>query len=369
MKLRDLIATLFVLVPAVSGAQPAGPASAPAPAAAPVQSTDDGYCDWVKGQADATAATLYAPQLFGQFGYIEQPAFNETPAQDPSNLRLLAGVRYSLSNIYTGMLTTSRASAECRRHNAIAGLRGVSAGSAAAARVRVYEEHMAEANKLLQTAGADLEARRVTLQEANATQMRVEGLRSALADAKREMAAIPPQDASKPFAVLLSEYREADAAVERNEGKLRNAQAYDISVRVGMDRFLEGEQTGTRYFAVAQVGINLGAFFTGSGNSRAARGRRKYTGSGNDPVVASINATIDQMRALIEIDRERAAQAKTLLADLGQQLEMLERIGTDDSRRLRNTIWFDWVRAKADFAFYNASVEMMQQIVATHSTR
>jgi hypothetical protein len=268
------------------------------------------------------------------------------------------------------MLTTSRAAAECRRHNAMAQLRGVSAGRAAAARVRVYEENMPQAEKLLQTVGADLEARRATLQEANAAQLRVDALRSALAEAKRELATLPPEDSTRPTQHLIAEYRRADAAVENNEAKLRNAQAYDVSVRFGIDTFLEGSQSGdNRFFGVVQVGINLGAFFTSSGNSRAAKGRARYTGSGNDPVVANINATVDQMRALIQIDSERAAQAKNLMADLGHQLEILDRMGTDDAKRLRNTIWFDWVRAKADFAYLSANVEAMQQIVAAHSAR
>lgn len=354
MKLRNVLASLVVLVPAVSAAQ-----SAPAP-------VDDGYCDFVEGAASATAATLYAPQLFGQFGYIEQPVFGVNPAEDPSNLRVLGGLRWSLSNIYTGTLQKSRASAECRRHNAIAGMRGVTTGRAVAARVAVYDQALPEAEKLLQQLAGDLEARRTTLQEATAMRLRVEQLRGLAGDARRELAALPPQD-QRPLAAMLTEFRAADAAVEKNEGKLRTAQAYDFSVRFGIDRFLEGPQAETRYFGVVQLGINLGAFFTGSGNSRAAAGRARYARSGNDPLVASTNATVDQMRALIELDSQRATQAQALVNDLAQQLEALARIASEDAIRMRQTLWFDWIKAKADLAYLQAHVQAMQEIVGAHA--
>lgn len=356
--MKHLIVTLAFLLPAHAVAQPATQAT---------QATqDDGYCDFVQGQADATAAPLYAPQVFGQFGYIEQPTGAVTPVDDLNNLRVLGGIRWSLSNIYTGSVTKSRASAECRRHNAIVSLRGITAGRAAAARVKIYEEHMAEASRLFQHVGAELAARRVTLQDANAMRMRVDNLRSALADAKRELATLPPQN-DRPLAGLLAEYRSADADVEKSEGKLRTAQAYDLSVRFGVDRFIEGANTDTRYFGVVQVGLNLGLLFTGSGNARAAKGRARYSRSGNDPAVRTISATADQLRALIDVDTERATQAKALVADLGAQMEMLQKMATDDALRLRQTLWFDWVRAKADLAYLTANVAAMQEIIGQYA--
>src|SRR5689334_7805500 len=111
MTLRATIALLFALAPTSALAQSAIPED------------DDGYCDFVKGTASANAATLVAPELFWQFGHIEQPTFVATPVE-PSNLRMIAGVRYSLTNIYAGVVTKARADADCRRHKVQQALQG-----------------------------------------------------------------------------------------------------------------------------------------------------------------------------------------------------------------------------------------------------
>ena len=86
MSVRATLAILAsTLAPAIASAQPAAPAAPTAPAAA----VDDGYCDFVEGTASANAATLYAPELFGQFGRIEQTVFAETPSSNPGNLRVI----------------------------------------------------------------------------------------------------------------------------------------------------------------------------------------------------------------------------------------------------------------------------------------
>ncbi|HEU4610717.1 MAG TPA: hypothetical protein VFS15_01520, partial [Kofleriaceae bacterium] len=133
------------------------------PTSALAQPADDGYCDYVEGTASATAAPLFAPEVFGQFGNVEQLPFAVTPSEDTSNLRALAGVRYSLTNIYAGMATKSRASAECRRHRALLAVRGATAARALTARVRVLDEARAEADRILAATQADLEANRTTL--------------------------------------------------------------------------------------------------------------------------------------------------------------------------------------------------------------
>lgn len=355
MKLRNAILSVLVITPVAANAQSAPP--------------DDGYCDFVEGAAAATAAPLLSPELFGQFGYIEQSSFGVNPdpmAPDPSDLRLLGGIRYSLSNIYTGAVTKSRARAECRRHKALVAIRGITAGRATAARVAVYDQARPEADRMMQAMATDLEQRRVTLQEATAMKLRVEQLRALAADARRELAALPPQD-QRPLASLLTEFRGADAEVESNEGKLRSAQNYNVSVRVGVDKFLNGVNTDPRWFGVVQLGLNLGVLFTGDGNARAAAGRKRYARSGNDPLVATTNATVDQLRALIAVDTERSQQMAHLVADLGQQLEILAKVGTDDTARLRQTLWFDWVKAKADLAYLQAHVAAMQEIVGAHA--
>ena len=329
-----------------------------APAIAAADPTDDGYCDYVEGVASATAAPQVAPQLFGQFGYIEQPQFAVTPGA--SNLRLIAGLRYSFSQLYTGVENHAKAHADCRRHRALLQVRGAAAARGLAARIKVYEQAMPEADKILADVDADAQARRTTAQDEEATRVRVEELRTLNVEAKTQLAALPsPGD--KPLGSVLAEFHSADADMEEADGKLRKAAAYDFSVRAGVDDFLEGTNPGNQYFAVVELGINIGALWLGSGNSRAAAGRHTYVRSGHDPLGA--DATVETLRMMIDLEGKRAEQTQALVADLDRQLATLAKVGGDDSKRYRQTVWFDWIKARADLAYLQAHVAGLREVV------
>jgi hypothetical protein len=151
---------------------------------------DDGYCDYVEGVASANAAVQYAPQLFGQFGVIEQPPFATNPSQN-TGLRLVAGVRFSFTGIYQGGRTNDHAKADCERHTALEQVRGETSARALDARARVIDAALVEADKILGQSDADMQARRTTAQEATATRLRVEELRELSAETHRQMSALP----------------------------------------------------------------------------------------------------------------------------------------------------------------------------------
>ncbi len=328
------------------------------PTVAHAEPADDGYCDYVEGAASAVSAPMVAPQLFGQFGYIEQPEFAVNPGT--TNLRAIGGVRYRLTGIYEGMATRGKAEADCRRHRALLLVRGASEARALSARVKVYDAAMVEADKILSGQEADLSAHRTSTQEATATRLRVEELRALAADAHRQLAALPPPD-STPLGSVLATFQAADADMEESDGKIRKVQAYDVSVRAGVDQFLEGTNPGSQYFAVLEVGVNLGALWLGSANDRAAAGRKLYVRSGHDPLGA--DATVDQLRATIDLEGKRAEQTQALVADLDRQLAALAKIGGEDSKRYRETVWFDWVKAKADLAYLTAHVAGLREVI------
>lgn len=333
------------------------------PGAAFAGPDDDGYCDFVEGSAAATAATLSAPELFGQFGYIEQPSFTETPTGDTSDLRVIGGARFSVTNLLVGRATKARAAADCRRHEATIALRGATTVQALTARLRVYTDAMRDAERILADANTDLEARRISAPEASATRMRVEELRALESATARELAALPAPKQG-PLRELLATYRTADADMEASEGKLRSLAAYDVSLRIGVDRFLQGPNSETRPFAVVQVGFNLGRLWLGSANDRAARGRKRYVRSEQDPLLG--DTTTAQLRHTIEIETKRATQLSTLVADLDRQMQALAQIGTDDSKRFRETLWFDWVKAKAELAYIEALVGATRDVLAVY---
>ena len=343
-----MIRTLLVL--AVTG-------SAAAAYATPV---DDGYCEHAEGVAAATSAIQLAPSLEGQFGYIEQSPTSVTPDAASTNLRLIAGLRYRLTGIYEGLATRDHGAADCRRHRALERVRGETMARALAARVRVLDDALGEAETILARTAADADARRTTAQEATATRLRVDELHELAAEYHRQLSALPAPT-PEPLGAALSAYHRADAEMEDAEAALRRAQGLDISVRAGVDDFLTGPNA-LQYFAVVSVGVNLGLLWQGGGNDRAATGRRRLVVSGHDPL--GVDATLERVETEIAVETKRAEQVAALVSDLDRQLESLGKLAGEDTKRYRQTVWFDAVKAKAEAAYLTAHLASLHEVLA-----
>jgi hypothetical protein len=314
----------------------------------------DAYCDHVKAVAAAEAATLIAPEVFTSFGYVEQPAAAAIPSTTSDDLRFTLGVKYSLGNFFEGVVTRQRANADCRRRRALANVQTVPQRRALAARVKVLDAAMDEATKLLDEADDDMRARRATAQEVMATRLRVEQLRALTAATHKELDTLPASDES--LAGALGAYYEADHDLESADGRLRTAQAWDLSVRVGYDKFLDGDDQSP-YFAVVQASFNLGWILQQPANRRAATARKRMV---RDEANAAATPVV---RALYESEVQRAKEAGVLAAELERQLEALRRIGGDDSRRFRQTVWFEWVEAAAEHAYLEAHAASLGEVL------
>src|SRR5690348_8451543 len=99
---RALLPTMRRLVTAIAllaAAALSAPASAQAQAQAEPPS-DDGYCDYVQGVAAAESALSFAPEVFAQYGRVDQAESSSAPTADPGSLRFIAGLRYRLTGIY-----------------------------------------------------------------------------------------------------------------------------------------------------------------------------------------------------------------------------------------------------------------------------
>jgi hypothetical protein len=348
-------AALLGFRPGIRPAQ-AQPEETAEPGAAAAAAGNDGFCDQVEGVAAAQSALLMAPEVFGSFGYTEQTVAIDAPDVAGNDLRLTAGVRYRLNGLYEGLLTRERAGAECRRHQALGKIQGVSNQRALAARAKVLDSAMAEADAALQAAQADFQARRSTAQDMLSTQLRVDELRALRAEARRQLAASPP-GVDGPLARALDDFAEADADIERKDGQIRRARAWDLQVRAGYDRFLENDDESP-YFAVVQVGLNLGWFLQGSANERAASGRKRQLETSG-----VVDATATRLRATLASESQRQEQVGVLVADLQRQLDELKSIGGDASRRFRQTVWFEWVKLKAEHEYLSAHVASLREVL------
>jgi hypothetical protein len=300
-----------------------------------------------------------SPELIGSLGYVEQPTADVGGGgAETKGLRLIAGVRYKLSGIYEGINTRKRAKADCQRHRAFEQVRGETTSRAIAARLQVLDAALVEADKMLRSDESDFAARRMTAQEATATRVRVEELRELAAEDKRQMSTLP-LPSERPLAGALQAYRDADADMERSEAALRRSQAIDVSVRFGIDEFPERDNPSP-YFAVVSVGLNLGVLFQGPANARAAKARKQLVQSGRG---LGVEGTVDSLRATVEIESKRAKEAEALVKELDRQLDALNRIGGEESKRYRQTVWFEWVKAKAQHAYLTTHVASIQEVL------
>ena len=321
---------------------------------------DDGYCDYVQGVAKAQAAVLFAPTVFSQFGLIEQAPGAANPDIQSGGLRLIAGVRVSLDGIYKGLATRDRARADCRRHKALEQVRGETAYQAFDARAKVLDGALAETDKILAQTKEDLDARRLTAQEATATRLRVEELRQLAEQTHRELGLLPQPTGTLGGAI--GAFERADAEVEAYEGKLRRAQAFDVSLRVGLDQFLDNSQDNpSPYFAVVAVGVNLGVLFQSSANERAAAGRKRLLKSGRDPLAS--DATTERVRAMIEVESRREKETAALEADLQRQYDAIGRVGGEESKRYRQTVWFELIKIRAEHAYLQAHLRALREVL------
>jgi len=323
--------------------------------------TNDGYCEWVEGVASAEAAVLMSPTVFMQLGRIEQSSQSVQPGDQPGSARFIGGVQWSLSKTYEGVATRNRAKAECRRHSALEQIRGETLFRAFEARAKVFDDALPEAEKLVRSATADLEARRLGVQEATASRLRLEELKRLSTETHQAMSILPRPTGG---VLTLTAFQDADDDVERHDAKLRRARAVDVSVRFGVDEFLDGSvnaDTSSPYFAVLQVGVNLGLLFQSGGNTRARAARQRFVRSGRDPL--SVDATADRLKQLVDTATRRAQETAALEADLAKQIAVLDRIGGDDSKRYKQVVWFDLVKIRAERAYHEAHAAALTQVI------
>lgn len=56
-------------------------------------------------------------------------------------------------------------------------------------------------------------------------------------------------------------------------------------------------------------------------------------------------------------------QTAALVADLVRQMQALAAIVGEDSKRFRDSVWFDWVKAEAELAYLQAHVVTLREVL------
>jgi hypothetical protein len=72
---------------------------------------------------------------------------------------------------------------------------------------------------------------------------------------------------------------------------------------------------------------------------------------------------VERLKAVVLAEALRLEQTAALEADLKRQHDTLARVGSDESKRYRQTVWFDWIKVKAEHAYLDAHLAALKQVL------
>ncbi|MBU8897481.1 hypothetical protein DRW03_29145 [Corallococcus sp. H22C18031201] len=348
-----------------------------APGAAFGSDLSSGYCDWVQGTSDAETALMFAPEVFASVGVVNAGEAEGGTSSNPlgkPKARVTAGLDYDLMGIYRGLTLRRRAEAECRRYRALATLQAAALqgstlceSAALEARARSLETSLPRAEALLASLRNDLRDGNATLEELNAVQVRLDGLRSLASDTARaldRLAVVPPEPMGRSLSALLAEYEAADDAVESIVGGLRRADAWQLDLRGGYDQVFETTQD-VPLFGQLTLSYNLGHLWQGSANARARQGRRRSEKDAVEGTPRRIQATLAELRALRDTETARLREVTALVSDLEAQLSEVRRLETRQVRRFRDYLELELSRLRAEQAYVGTHLASLEALLKT----
>jgi hypothetical protein len=360
--MSNVRALLMCPLLAVSSLAPAHETGAPVDDAA-------GYCEMVKGVAAARSSLMVSPDLFVNFGVVNgNDVYGAGVDRLPAALRLTAGVRYSAMRLYEGVYTLRQAEAECDRYRALSALHAFleahhdgQSVAALRARLLVLERALPHADEILAALRERLAISRATVDEMNATQLRVDGLRAERAQALAELEsvagrALPPGGA---IADLLRARDRAEVEASQVEARLRGAEAWDVALRIGYDQVF-GVRDSVPVFGVLSLSWDPGQLFQSAAERRACAGRLRWVHAQVEGVNDRVGQAVNRLRSLERAERLRLRDTRVLLADLTARFEAVSELVGEKVGRYRDYLWFDLVRAQAEDAYLRVHVRDLE---------
>ncbi|MCU1278287.1 MAG: hypothetical protein JWM53_1833 [bacterium] len=354
--MRALLAIAVALLPAVARAE----------LSADYADDGDAYCTFAQGVARSQSALLFSPQFFLEYGVVngnDVTSGSGGVTSAPPTQRLTFGARYSLvAGLVRGVVNRQRASADCERYRASSGLarflvenREQVSPAALDAKLSILRAALPKAQEVLRTLRGSVERARSTVEELEATQVRVDELEAALMQAETLRAGLPPRTTLPAPSELLRRHRAADEEVQKYEARLRLTEAFDISVRGGYDRFF-GLRDETPLFGVIALTINPAVVYMPFAEAEAAKAKTRVVRLENDAVEQKAELLASRLKALLAGERRRLGELRALIADVEGRIHSIESIESDKLRRFRESMWFDWVKLKAEQEFLRVHV-------------
>jgi hypothetical protein len=321
----------------------------------------DAYCTFARAVANSESALLFFPQFFLDYGVVNGGDVTTGAGgltSGPPAERLTFGARWSLLGIVRGVVDKQHANSDCERYRAASGLarflvdnREQVSPAALDAQMIVLRQALPRAQEIVRNLRTAVDRAHATVEELQSAQTHLDELQNSLQTAETLRAGIPAGRAALPTpAQLLEKHRAADAEMGRYEARQRMLQAFDVSLRGGYDRIF-GLRDVDPGFIVLSFAVNPAVIYQPFAEAEAAKARARFVRAENDSVEQKAELLANRLHVLLAGERRRQGEMRALLAESESRLKMLEGIEGDKIRRVRESLWFDYVKLRAEDAF------------------
>jgi hypothetical protein len=339
------------------------------------------YCDYVRGAASSSIAQQVYPRLYLSGGLLTgADSTHETGIlrNDMGTLwRVQAGLTYSLADLNEGLAIRGRARAECALYRRQSDLFAFLARydepdsiPGLEARIAVLQDALPAAEKILNDLHALLLRQQATVEEVNATSLRVNTLRSELGSSRARVAAASRKHLvpREPVTTLMQSYQRAVGQTAESESRVRLSRRYDLSLRAGYDR-LFGIRDGIPLSATLTFTYSLGSLAQPRAEAQAQHGRLGWATTGIEGIHDRVAILLSKLQGVLQVQSQRSNEVGVLLADLQTRYKAVENVPGESVRAYREYLWFDLIRLKAEAAYLRAQTEELRVLLSTSDAK
>jgi hypothetical protein len=332
------------------------------------------YCDFVAAAAESESAIDKAPWLFAEGGVIPVHTLGGVPAADigtpTAYPRILAGVGFSPTNFYRGVLGAQYARAECLRYRTALEIREIAAidpesfsVSGWSAKLAVLDEAIPQGDAVVAKIKERVAVGQATTQDLDAAVIRLDALRELRAEARDHLAGLhAPTLVPSNLERLVASRADAEANIEKVESSLRRLAAFDLTMQGGYDRFLGTDQPFP-FFGTVGLTFSLGWMVQGSPETRAAAARARWSADQTAREAGQARLAMEKLRALLDADAKRLRELEVLRADLEQRTQSIADLGALKAADYADYVWFDLARVRSEEAYLEAHVHALAAVV------
>jgi len=326
------------------------------------------YCDYFLGATTSSTSQQLYPRVFVSGGLLTgAESFDVTGSSGSGSgtlWRLQAGFSYGLADLTEGLALRDRARAECALYRQQSDLFAFLARydepdsvPGALAKIEVLQAALPIAERILNEMRALQLRQQATVEEVNATSLRVNALRSELGSSRARVAASARKHRVplRPVVEMMQSYRAAAEQVALKESRVRLSRRYDLFLRAGYDR-LFGVRDGIPLATTLTFTFSPGSLAQPRAEEQAQRGRSGWNAAGVEGIHDRVAILLSRLRAAMEVQSQRASETSVLLADLEARYKAVEGVQGDSVRAYRDYLWFDLIRLRAEDAYLRAQV-------------